>query len=63
MQKLVVQIAMQAGGSTSEVLTYQGKVEVMIIQSAKSGDNKKNKIIGKNPICRYSFFKKMSDYL
>jgi len=42
-----------SGGSTSDVLTYQGKVVAMIIQSTKSGDNTHNKIIGKNPVCKY----------
>ncbi len=42
-----------SGGSTSDVLIYQGKVVAMIIQSTKSGDNTHNKIIGKNPVCKY----------
>lgn len=42
-----------SGGSTADVLTYQGKVVAMIIQSTKSGDNTHNEIIGKNPICKY----------
>lgn len=42
-----------SGGSTSDVLTYQGKVVAMIIQNTKSGDNTHNKIIGINPVCKY----------
>lgn len=42
-----------SGGSTSDVLTYQGSVVVMIIQSAKSGENVKQEIIGTKPILKY----------
>jgi hypothetical protein len=42
-----------SGGSTSDILTYQGSVVVMIIQSAKSGENVKQEIIGTKPILQY----------
>lgn len=42
-----------SGGSSSDILTYQGKVVAIIIQSTKTGDNTNNIIVGKNPICRY----------
>lgn len=42
-----------SGGSTSDVLTYQGSVVVMIIQNAKSGENVKQEIIGTKPILKY----------
>lgn len=41
------------GGSTSDVLTYQGKVVAMIIQSAKSGENVKQEIIGTKTLLIY----------
>lgn len=43
-----------SGGEVGNTLTYQGTVVAMIIQSAKSGENVKQEIIGTKPVLKYS---------
>jgi hypothetical protein len=42
-----------SGGEVDNILTYQGLIVSMIIQSAKSGENVKQEIIGRKPFLKY----------